>query len=254
MHSEENGIFDTNECLVSKKEAKEILREKYKIVLTKDPDVNIRYILGKCSPVIFIPGIYATRLVLRVNCKKLKENDTIKFMETRIFCGNSVCKNEDSEYKEYVLWPVVIGSPFTLISVENNKYSSCLGYFLQFFNNKDECPANENGPVCQYSDYVRVTYYGGTDKTVKESKCGLRAVRNILSTGSKLVDEAIGFGASKIYGEMITKFKRMGYREGFSMWAIPQDYRIFAATNKFVEKAYAYQIEQLYNNTGKKWL
>ena len=111
VHSEENGIFDTNECLVSKKEAKEILREKYKIVLTKDPDVNIRYILGKCSPVIFIPGIYATRLVLRVNCKKLKENDTIKFMETRIFCGNSVCKNEDSEYKEYVLWPVVIGSP-----------------------------------------------------------------------------------------------------------------------------------------------
>lgn len=84
-------------------------------------------------------------------------------------------------------------------------------------NNKDECRANENGPVCQYSDYVRVTYYGGTDKTVKESKCGLRAVRNILSTGSKLVDEAIGFGASKIYGEMITKFKRMGYREGFSM-------------------------------------
>lgn len=147
---------------------------------------------------------------------------------------------------------MVIGSPFTLISVENNKYSSCLGYFLQFFNNKDECPANENGPVCQYSDYVRVTYYGGTDKTVKESKCGLRAVRNILSTGSKLVDEAIGFGASKIYAEMITKFKRMGYREGFSMGAIPQDYRIFAATNKFVEKAYAYQIEQLYNNTGKK--
>ena len=32
---------------------------------------------------------------------------------------------------------------------------------------------------------------------------------------------------------MITKFKRMGYREGFSMGAIPQDYRIFAATNKF---------------------
>ena len=249
---EDNGIFDTNECLVSKSEAKKILKEKYKIELKKDPDVNVRYILGKCSPVVFISGIYATRLVVSVNCKKLKENEPKHFMETRVFCGESICKDPNKEYEEHVLWPVVLGSPFTLISTENNKYSTCLAYFLQFFNNKEECPVNGDGPVCEYSDYIRVTFYGGTDKTVKESTCGLRAVRNILSTGSKLVDEAIGFGATKMYGEMITKFKRMGYREGFSMAGVPQDYRIFAATNKFVENAYKYQIEQLYNNTGKK--
>ena len=73
---EDNGIFDTNECLVSKKEAKQILKEKYKIELKKDPDVNVRYILGKCSPVVFISGIYATRLVASVNCKKLKAKRT----------------------------------------------------------------------------------------------------------------------------------------------------------------------------------
>ena len=151
-----------------------------------------------------------------------------------------------------MLWPAVLSSPFKLISTENNKYSTCLAYFIQFFNNKEECPVNEDGPVYEYSDYIRVTFYGGTDKTVKESTCGLRAVRNILPTGSKLVDEAIGIGATKMYGEMITKFKRMGYREGFSMAAVPQHYRIFASTNKFVENAYKYQIEQLYNNTGKK--
>lgn len=249
---DKNSIFDTNECLLSKKETKQILEEKYKVVLTKDPDENIRFILGKCSPIIFIPGIYATRLVIRINCKKLKEKDTIKFMETRLYCGTGVCANEESENEEHVLWPAVLGSPFRLIPSDNNKYSSCLGYFQQFFNNKDECPHNEKGPVCMYSDYVRITFYGGTDSTVKESTCGLRAVRNILSTGNSLVDEALGIGASKIYGEMITKYKRMGYREGFSMGAIPQDYRIFASTNKFVEKAYEYQIEQLYNNTGKK--
>ena len=43
-------------CLVSPSEAKSILLEKYNIVKEeKDIDVNLRFILGKCSPIILVP-------------------------------------------------------------------------------------------------------------------------------------------------------------------------------------------------------
>ena len=66
-----SGIFDSEECLPSKKDSKKILLEDYGISLDEDPDNNLRFIIGKCNPVLFVPGIYATKLMLTVNCKKL---------------------------------------------------------------------------------------------------------------------------------------------------------------------------------------
>ena len=53
-----DNLRDDNECLISKDEAKIILKEKYNI----NPDYinidqNIRFILGKCHPVIYIPDL-----------------------------------------------------------------------------------------------------------------------------------------------------------------------------------------------------
>ena len=63
-----DGVFNTDECLVSKDDAKKILQEKYGISYSGTPDVNLRFILGNCNPILFLPGIYATRLMITINC------------------------------------------------------------------------------------------------------------------------------------------------------------------------------------------
>ena len=61
------GIFDSNECLMAKAEAKSILEKDYGVKVT--PDEKQRFILGKCNPVLFVNGIFASRLAISVNCK-----------------------------------------------------------------------------------------------------------------------------------------------------------------------------------------
>ena len=53
-----DSIFSGDECLLSKKEATTLLKEKYGIS-NSSPDENIRFILGKCSPVVLIPKIFS---------------------------------------------------------------------------------------------------------------------------------------------------------------------------------------------------
>ena len=44
----------------------------------------------------------------------------------------------------------------------------------------------------------------------------------------------------------------MGYKEGFSLGLIPYNFRRFVVTNEFITKVFRFQIENLYNITGKK--
>ena len=48
------SIFDTNECLPDNTLAKRILNKDYGITLNKIDD-NLKFIIGKCNPVIFVP-------------------------------------------------------------------------------------------------------------------------------------------------------------------------------------------------------
>ena len=44
-------------------------------------DDNLKFILGGCNPVVLVPGLYGSRLVMNINCKeylKNKENEKTK--------------------------------------------------------------------------------------------------------------------------------------------------------------------------------
>lgn len=246
------GIFDSNECLVTKSEAKNILINDYGAESSVNPDENQRFILGKCNPVILVNGIFASRLSVSVNCKKLKEKEKDKFKEMRVFCGNKICSNEDEENEEQVIFPALFNSAFSLVEDGTNKFSSCTGYFFQYFNSKDECPKTDDGKnTCLYSDYIRIKYYGGTEKTKSEAKCGLKAIEGVIYTGISIFDGAVNQGAAKVFKELDKKLGKMGYSEGFSMAGVPQDYRRFTTNNTFAEKALEYHVNRLYKNTGK---
>ena len=111
--------------------------------------------------------------------------------------------------------------------------------------NGNECPAREN--ICTKSDYIKVMFYGGTNDTIDNSKCGLEASRDVLFT-SKFMSNVVK--KSKVYGDIIDSFKYIGYEPGFSLGGVPNDFRKFVATNSFATDVFRYLIESFYNLQG----
>ena len=251
--SDYSSVLDTNECLPSKEEAIKILKRDYNITNITDPDENQRFILGKCNPILIIPGIYGTKLVGSFECKKMAENDRETLKNIRVFCGDSVCKDESIEHEEHSLFISALDPATSLLGGEGNKYSACLGFLMTFLNHKNDCPVLEetNENICRYSPYYKITYYGGSENTKNESKCGLGSVELLVQATYKPWNTYINQAAAKGFHEMIQKLHASGYREGFSFAGSPYDYREFLATNKFAEDSFRYNIERLYNQTGK---
>ena len=57
--------------------------------------------------------------------------------------------------------------------------------------------------------------------------------------------------SAESFGPLIQQLEGKGYKPGFSLGAVPNDYRKFLANNIFTANAIRYQIENLYKNTGK---
>ena len=246
------SLFNGDECLMPRKDAKSILKSKYNKSINS-PSKELRFILGKCNPVLMIPGIYASKLLVELNCKKLAqyERDTT-FKEIRLYCGDSVCKDESTESEEHPLFVALLDKGFTLLGSKNDKYSSCLGYFMNYFQNESECPTLNGKKLCYHSQYVKIGFYGGTTKTRTKGKCGVEGVQNVIQSGNLLVDSLVNIGAAKSFKTMHKRLTKRGYQEGFSLGGLPNDYRRYLATNNFAEKVFRSQIERLYKNTGKK--
>ena len=140
-------------CLIYPSEAKSILLKKYNITREeKDIDINLRFILGKCNPVILVPGIFSTRLKIEVDCGKIFEKEKENYKNIKFFCGSSqICLN-NNKYKD-TLFLSLIG-PFGIFGsndvydikeyikqnngtfIFNNYKSACLGFLMNFFNKK----------------------------------------------------------------------------------------------------------------------
>ena len=137
-------------CLLSISEAKKILLEKYNINMNeKNIDEKVRFLLGKCNPIILVPGIFSTRLSIKIYCKKLYEKDKDFLKKMRVFCMDNLCKNINEEKEEETLFLRFFG-PFGILMEDNqkmnitnnnhsflefkNKYSACLGFFMTIFN------------------------------------------------------------------------------------------------------------------------
>ena len=245
------SLFDGNECLLDKKDAENLLKNQYGITY-KSPDKNMRFLLGKCSPVLLIPGIYATKLMVELQCKNIATYErTTTLKEIRLYCGDTICSDESVEREEHPLFIGLLDDAFTILGSDKDKYSSCLGYFMNFFQNENECPTVNGKKICNYSPYVKVGFYGGTTKTQAKSKCGIEGVQNIIQSGSLTIDGIVNIGAAKSYETISKKLKSRGYEEGFSLGGLPNDYRRFLNTNNFAKNVFRSQIERLYSNTGK---
>ena len=240
-------------CLLDKETAVEILKSNYGID-NKNPDDNLRFILGKCSPVLLIPGIYSTKLKVELNCKGLasEEKDTT-LKNIRLFCGNDVCKDESKTSEEHPLLFSILEDAFGLEITNAKKYGACLGHMATYFQNEKECPKAGNKNTCFYSKYVKVGFYGGTTHTLKESRCGVEGISNVVQTGDLTLDAVISLKATAAnsFSTISKNLINQKYKEGFSLAALPNDYRRYLATNNFATEVFKSQINRLYKNTGK---
>ena len=66
------------------------------------------------------------------------------------------------------------------------------------------------------------------------------------------MDERVNQGMLRSFGPFIEHLEKKGYKPGFSLAGIPNDYRQFISLNNFTMTAFRYQVNKLYENTGKK--
>jgi hypothetical protein len=226
---------------------------------------NQKFILGKCNPVLFVPGFISTRLVANIDCPNLI-NDKVAFDELRFFCGEKICnKGFFSYYKkeEYTLWPALFDNPFKLYIDNSNPDNSCLAYVMRIFNSEEECPKlyKENNPnnkedlkqFCVYNKYINVTFSGNTENTKGSLQCGVKPISRILDPGFSLIPESsVNGGSSAVYYELSESLRSRGYKEGFSMAGLPYDFRTLSKKDSDFSLRFTQMVEMLYKNTGKK--
>ena len=203
-----NSDTDTESCLMPKEETAQILKDKYGIN-DNNPQDEVRFITGKCHPVILIPGMLSTKLQVRINCDKLYKEEKDTFKKIRFYCGKYICHYPEDNYnEEHDLFISGLGYFGVMSMMEDlNKYSGCLGYFLTFFNTKDVCSPNEEQGhdkyVCNYSKYIKIGYYGSTEGSKNNGRCGLNAIQNVVMAGGEFIENMVNTGILRSYKPLI---------------------------------------------------
>ena len=249
-------LFNGDQCLVSKDEAKRVIQSVDGSSSSISVDSNVRFILGKCSPVLLVPGIYATRLVVEIQCRALFNVErTTTYKLIRLFCGNTICRDIFAEREEHPLFIAFNDDAFGILNIASmsDKYSSCLGLFMNYFQNENECPTVNGRKMCYKSPYIKVGFYGGTPYTYQNSRCGIEAIEDVIQASSSPMNDLVNSHvvAAKSYKTLSNKLIDRGYKEGFSLAGLPNDYRRYLATNSFAYNVFRLQINKLYKNTGK---
>jgi hypothetical protein len=217
-------------CLPSKSDTITILKQKYNITIDKkDVNDNLRFVVGDCNPVILIPGIFSVRLRAVVDCKGLYNNERDVYKKVKFFCSDYICPKGPEEIPhEYYLFLEVDGAfGFGKSDDYKNIYNACFSFFMTIFNN-DECPLKKG--ICTKSDYIKITFEGGTNSTYKDSQCGVHAIKDVFLSNGFL--QYIS-DTSKVYGEITRNLlDHTGYKYGFSYGGIPNDFRKFGIIAK----------------------
>lgn len=113
--------------LGDKRKDKDEVRPNYECTDGVDPSTMTvkQYIKvfrkGPCSPAMVMAGIAATKLIISIDCKKLRNNHPDYFE----ICGWSTCSESilgDSPRSEYQIWIPEIISPFSLVNPFKSSY------------------------------------------------------------------------------------------------------------------------------------
>lgn len=198
------------------------------------------FIQGPCSPIIIVPGMMGTSLMIEIGCETLqKENPEIFSI-----CGWETCSDWlfwlSKPQNEYKLWITDFFSPLSFFSAAETNHK-CFNELIKINFN-----ATSHIDEIRYASPkgVRVTWYGNTSATKQYSQCGSASIRDISGL--------FHFGCdAEGFGKFIRSFENLGYQNGLSIQAIPYDFRKGVIYNDFGE-IFKRSLKLMRNLTGKK--
>lgn len=205
---------------------------------TKTPKDQLEsFVQGDCAPIIFVPGLMATRLVVEIDCEVLNEYHP-EIMEA---CGWKTCSWSLWSKKpstEYTLWISSVLTPMSMLTITNN---TCFGRLI---GNNYQKMKHQIHEKYQEIEGLSITWYGNTPETFKYANGGFGAVSNLLPLPVQ-TSETKGFAGMAKY---LTK---LGYQTGLSVFALPYDFRKTHRANS-ISYTLERTIRYAYELTGKK--
>ena len=79
----------------------------------------------------------------------------------------------------------------------------------------------------------KITYEGGFLNTKDIVDCGVKAVENVLISPNTNLLEFLWSKKTNVFGDLVKELEEYGYTKGFSLAAIPNDFRRFISKNDF---------------------
>lgn len=213
----------------------------------KDPSnlSKIEYITlfnaNSCSPLVVVPGILSSKLILEIDCPVFRENHPKAFEA----CGWNSCGSPGSDGTpdlEYQIWVPEVTSPFSFIRLLDNDPNKCFTTIFGMDISKDE----KTG-LLHFSDKkgVSISPLGSTESSRRNSHCGFDAMCNMLPTNDYIELNLDFFEPMRVFLE------KMGYVHGLTLQGLPSDWRLVIQDNKLNDKFMKVLVE-MNGITGKK--
>lgn len=224
--------------------------EKFLCLNGKDPATlshkdNLReFAKGPCSPLMILPSLLSTRLVLDIECRVLRKENPQLFKA----CGWNACSKRFYQvYRhvpdpQYNIWLPSIFGPLSIarLSSESN---SCWTTFIQLSINFNKPLEEAVKPTKGFR--VRVLGLGKHDDPNESHECGNKALYNITGYSHQMSKLTVGLKPA------FDMLQQMGYVPGLTYQSLPYDFRL-SVTNNGVDKVFNSNIERLSLLTGKK--
>ena len=201
---------------------------------------------SNCSPVMITPGIFSTKLVVKINCPVMKEKSPELFKT----CGWTSCDFGMMKIvpaDEYIIWMPDLLNDLNLLSINQKKNDCWVKLFgtplnLESVKNNDY----DNLFVDTWKDLGwEVKIFGSTESSKHNHKCGSSAIEYLLPYNIS----AEGLGGTK---RLLDGLRLMGYRDGVSLQSLPYDFRYASGLNHGYKRSFKQSLKRIKRLTGKK--
>ena len=204
-------------------------------------DYLLAFAKGPCSPVLFASGFMASKLIVQIDCKVLRETESEIFSK----CGWNACEKKAYEFwknvpdREYLAWIPDIISPISIFSL-SEKSNYCFVSLVRTLYDVSK-PIDKMYIARQG---VKIRPYGFTPGTKAKNFCGAAAIVDLLNLSIQTVD-SVGFKLA------ISSLEEMGYISGLTFQALPYNFFLTYHKNEF-QLNFAKTLKRLRDFTGKR--
>ena len=222
--------FPKNYCL-NLKNPEEMLKK----------DILKEFAKGPCSPLMLVPGVMATKLILEIDCEKLRKFEPETFSQ----CGWNACEKKFYEFwkdipkKEYDLWIPALTGPLNIFTIFE-KTRMCFSKLIV-------AKFDRNQPIekmVKKRKGIKISTLGFSDQTKKSKTCGKNAIGDLLNWPVQ-IDETRQFSV------LMRTLEHLGYTNGLTYQAAPYNFYL-SITNNQLTKNFSKIIKNLKKYTGKK--